>query len=545
MSRRAFAQTTAASVTAAALAAAAVGPTSAAGRYLVGGESPVPHRGVYEVTLAVERPLADPFQEVGLQVMCGRPDGSQVVVDGFYDGLVDGRQVFRARAYADTIGPWTWRTVGEGELGGRSGRFTVVASALPGKLRQHPADPHQFAYDNGAWFLHVGDTGYRYVVAGEPAWQAYLDQAAALGVTKIRTWFCQSRGGVEALFTPARDGLALPYWQEIDRRVQWALDHHPGVILQLIPYGEDTAELLRYGQGDRWARLVARAAQARWSALPNVTWCVSNDREIVADGEPLGGRKVPRGLIDQMARDLAAREPWGTLLTNHQCRFSGYDYADAPWSDVVTLEDLDQVDGALLLAYRARCQDPVVNDEDRYELYRPPAHPRFFFRRLMWASLLSGGHATYGGLRTYEPHDGRERGVRGYQDARREGLLTGGADDFGHLHTFFREGGVTLVGLEPRDDLAGGRPAAAKLCIGQSTAIAYFPNPTGAQAETANVRERPATGRLTLLAGRWTAQWFDPRHGRWHEATALVGGAPCDVAAPFAGDAVLLLQRQT
>ncbi|HUT19531.1 MAG TPA: hypothetical protein VM366_10250, partial [Anaerolineae bacterium] len=32
---------------------------------------------------------------------------------------------------------------------------------------------------------------------------------------------------------------------------------------------------------------------------------------------------------------------------------------------------------------------PVVNDEDRYEFYRPPACPRYFFRRLMWGSLSS------------------------------------------------------------------------------------------------------------------------------------------------------------
>jgi hypothetical protein len=31
-------------------------------------------------------------------------------------------------------------------------------------------------------------------------------------------------------------------------------------------------------------------------------------------------------------------------------------------------------------------------------------NPRYFVRRLMWASLLSGGHATYGGGRTYEAY---------------------------------------------------------------------------------------------------------------------------------------------
>ena len=99
-------------------------------------------------------------------------------------------------------------------------------------------------------------------------------------------------------------------------------------------------------------------------------------------------------------------------------------FADSPWSDIITLEDLDQVDGKILLRYRQTGSDPIVNDEDRYELYRNAGNRRYFFRRLMWASLLSGGHATYGGLKTYEAHDGGPtRGVQGYFDANRDGVV--------------------------------------------------------------------------------------------------------------------------
>ncbi len=89
-----------------------------------------------------------------------------------------------------------------------------------------------------------------------------------------------------------RDDLDIPYWQEIDRRVTYALNRHPHMILQLIPYGEDLEELKRYGGGDRASHLVARYAQARFSAFPNVTWCISNDREIVTH-EKLQGRQLP------------------------------------------------------------------------------------------------------------------------------------------------------------------------------------------------------------------------------------------------------------
>ena len=67
--------------------------------------------------------------------------------------------------------------------------------------------------------------------------------------------------------------------------MRYCYQNHPDVMLQLIPYGEDTAELLRYGEGDPMSGLVARYAQARFSAYPNVMWCVSNDREIVREDD--------------------------------------------------------------------------------------------------------------------------------------------------------------------------------------------------------------------------------------------------------------------
>lgn len=63
-------------------------------------------------------------------------------------------------------------------------RFTVLAnSALPGtkgKLRKHLKDSYQFQHDNGDWFLHIGDTGYRYAVDTEPEWKTYIDQAVRI-----------------------------------------------------------------------------------------------------------------------------------------------------------------------------------------------------------------------------------------------------------------------------------------------------------------------------------------------------------------------------
>jgi len=126
------------------------------------------------------------------------------------------------------VGTWKWRSASNHPgLNGHSGSFEVKPSNLPGKLRKHPTDPRQFAYDNGEWFLHIGDTAYRYVAASEPLWQQYIDEAAQVGFTKIRTWFSSDRHDISALFTRDRQGLNLGYWDEIERRLIYALEKYP------------------------------------------------------------------------------------------------------------------------------------------------------------------------------------------------------------------------------------------------------------------------------------------------------------------------------
>lgn len=498
-----------------------------------------PHRGVYELSIETDEKFDNPYAEVDFKVSFTRPDGTKVGVDGFYDGS----NLFKARAYCDTVGRWQWRSSSNlGSLNNRNGQFNVVESKLKGKLRIHARDPRQFAYDNGQWFLHIGDTGYRYVTKTEPKWKEYIDQAAKMGVTKIRTWFCQGRSDVQILFANKRRELNLDYFQEIDRRLLYALEKYPHIQFKLIPYGEDTEELRRYDAGDSMSNLVARYSQARFSALPNIHWCVSNDRDIVKGGK-LSGRKVYARTIDRIARDMKKREPWGSLLTNHQKRFSGYEFVDAEWSNIITIEDLDQVTGEVILKYRKLGNNPVINDEDRYEKYRQPEHPRYFFRRLMWSSLLSGGHATYGGLATYEPYDGNERGVQGYYDNARAGKLEGG-DDFVHIHKFFNDSGPTLVAMQP-DDAAVGNDAQKYKCIHNDVVyIVYLANPNNSTPQKADVSSKVPSVNVRLKSMAYSVRWFNPRSGKWTKADAVnVKGENVRLRAPSGGDWILLLQK--
>jgi hypothetical protein len=493
-------------------------------------------RSYHEISLTADQapPLPGAFH--GLKVVFTRPDGSEAAVDGFH---VEGHS-FKARAYCDKPGTWRWRSEAKDPgLDEKRGGFHVSPSDLPGKLRIHPDDPHQMQYDNGEWFLHIGDTGYRYVTQSEPHWKAYIDHAARLGATKIRTWFCQGRSDVQALFAKERKGLDLAYWAEMDRRLCYAQENYPRIQFQLIPYGEDARELRRYAAGDTMARHVARYAQARFSALPNVHWCISNDLEIIEEGAP-GGQKISYATIDAIAKDMAAREAWGTLLTNHQKRFRGYSFVNAPWSDIITLEDRDQVEGALIKEYRKKGRAPVIIDEDRYELYIPPAHPRYFFRRLMWASLLSGGAATYGGLKTYEAFDGGLAGVQGYFD---HADTLKGANDFTHIHRFFEDAKLNLVGMRPDDQALSVGAAHGKVIHNEETYIVYLANPDGNAPETANAAAKPPAAMLRLPETTFHLRWFNPSSGSWQDGGSL-HGSQARLAAPSGGDWVGLLRAQ-
>lgn len=531
-------------------------------KVLTSGEHPAGHYGAYELVVRVRGRLGNPYTDTRLQVAFTRPDGSRVMADAFYDGA----DVYRARAYCGQAGSWSWQLVAEegSELEPREGGFQVTASSWPGKLRLHPEDARQFAYDNGAFFLHIGDTGYRYATDTEPYWREYLEQAAAAGFTKIRVWFCQGRSDVQALFQSDRTRLNLSYWQEMDRRIIYALNHHPELQLQLIPFGEDEQEVLRYGEGDASSRLALRYAIARFSALPNVQWCFTNDLRLESGEETIAERGDAQRIelahrlkasIRMIGDEVARLEPWGTLLTNHQSRFSGYSFTEEPWSQIITLEDLGQVTGEIILRYRQLGQHPVVLDEDRYEHWKAPKHARYFFRRLLWSCLLSGGHVTYGGLHTYRPFDGALDGIYGYQDACREGKLAEGAHDFIHIHRFFEESGFSLTGAVPSDELAGDQPMLYKALRSRDGGmlVVYLANPTvyeghrpegfGGVYTDALADVSAATPSVTLRGseGDYHIRWFNPMSGAWTRKEHRQAGGDAAFTAPSGGDWVLLL----
>ena len=48
-------------------------------------------------------------------------------------------------------------------------------------------DREQFQWDDGSWYLHLGDTGYQYISPDEDRnWKVYLDQSVTVCVGMTR-----------------------------------------------------------------------------------------------------------------------------------------------------------------------------------------------------------------------------------------------------------------------------------------------------------------------------------------------------------------------
>jgi len=500
----------------------------------IGCTTEMPLRGVITLRFSCDFDPRNPFTEIYLKSVFIKPGGDSVKVNGFYDG----NNTFKIRAYCSETGKWRWYTNSNVNcMNGRKGCFSVIPSKNKGKLRINKKDPHQFMFDNGDWYLHIGETGYRYLVDNELWWREYIDQVSITGITKIRCWVARSRHTVESVFNDDRSGLNLAYWQEMEKRLDYALQHHPQIIIQIIPFAEDEQELKSFRKGDPLTRKALEYMQARWSSYPNVIYCISNDMNI-------NGEKELLDAVNMSGDYLYREEPWGTLITNHQKRYQGYSFTQSHWSDIITIQDIDQISGQKVLEYRKRSSCPVVLDEDRYETWRNPMHDRYYFRRLMWANLLSGGHATYGGLRTYEMFSDTltHSGIMGYYRANHLGLLEDGAHDFFYVHKFFTDKCLDLINWTPSDSLVGNRPELFKCMQKENDFIIYLQNPDDPPDPVhANVSDCVPELKISLPEYDYTVNWYCPRSGLWYDQYSIKGSKQTKLAAPAGKDWIVYI----
>ncbi len=131
----------------------------------------------------------------------------------------------------------------------------------------------------------------------------------------------------------------------------------------------------------------------------------------------------------------------------------------------------------------------------------------------------------------------------GYFDAVAAGKLEHGGDDFVHIHKFFDDSGLTLVGMKPNDAMVGNDPTKFKCIHDDHAYIIYLANPDGAKHGEANVRKTTPSVAVQLPDGRFTAKWFNPREGQWTDRGTIAGGKH-NLRAPGRGDWILLFQSK-
>lgn len=506
----------------AAIGLAGLGMKVSAANFSTGTE-PALLFGVHEIVFEGNGGVADPFSTEAT-VTFTPPSGAAKAktVEMFWDG----GNTWRARAYVTETGDWTWASAcgGDPGLAAKTGSFRSGASSLRGMLKPHPANPRALATDDGRWYAPVGDTAY--YMLGSSEYQDYVRDDWNHGINFLR---CAAFGDLRtyaARFTGQGAGAIpkLSSLQSDDKKLKWMFDNYPGMYLQYIMFRESAS-----GDWDKYptsakSQLMQQMV-ARYGAFPTITWMIMNDSDYPATDT---GNTAVANIVSTF---LAGRDRYGHLRCTGARRGAGAPFADKAWTTLLHFETLDALAADEADRSVSRQKFPWCG-EDRYETYKQPRHSRYFFRRLMWAWLLSGGSACYGGdWDATKPYD-----TTGFT----------GLDSVRHIKGYFEKRGIDL-GLFAHNDslatdpLATGRDRPQACNRGGAEYIVYHPNSTGA-GESVNVNAaRTASFRLDLAAATGTLQveWFRCLDGVTAAGGTVQGGATRTLTAPWAGQDVV------
>ncbi len=243
----------------------------------------------------------------------------------------------------------------------------------------------------------------------------------------------------------------LQSFQRTDRKLQLLLTQFPTVYLQLLLVPEppflhntswpeagaasieasafpDNVWLGTAGIKPEFRQQLWQTMIARWAAFPNVFWSISNDlgdTATIAD-DPFYDPTKPGGpyvnniaLADEVGCYIAdcpgtpGKDPWraNRPLSFGHLRYRTDSSMAKPWHTYITAytgSDLSaqQMDGTrkfdVLWPFTYTLKPkPTFNVEDWYE-GTWIQNPNYYYRRLFWSYLLSGGGATYGNDEMYQ-----------------------------------------------------------------------------------------------------------------------------------------------
>lgn len=449
--------------------------------------------GVHEIVLTGNGSVANPF-DTDVTVTFTPPSGSsgEMAVKAFFDG----GDTWRARLYVSESGQWTWasQSADDEKLHGVRGSFGAVPSNLRGKIRAHPKNNRWWATDDGRTFLNLADTAYILFRSPndpiqpvrEETFRLYVKANVRLGITSMRAGGCGGYAGWSRFVRGVMPSYNRSNWcwqedyttsgsnrywerfdldrfQTTDRRLQWLLDNYPDMYIQLIMGSK---------VGSRWFRIPLPYRRrtvaymiARWSAWPQVFYQIVNDTQYTG---PKG--KVNQAMVREIGGFVAEIEPFGTLRSAGAKRNADNPFtllADWTWHTYFHTQETTEIDAHVCDYYYQDVHVPVhiyhgedIYEQDNRSVEATLADPRYYFRRLFWSVLLSGGSPTYGGryavLHPYDATAGREWRIQREKLVFSEPLV--GLDDIVHVKDYFTLRSIDLGLFTPDDGAAVATP---------------------------------------------------------------------------------------
>jgi len=359
---------------------------------------------------------ADPFNDVGLDVVFTDPQGHEQTVPAFWAG----EQTWRIRYAPRAAGNYAYRTVASdsanGDLHGRHGALEVTSYEGDNPLRKHgpihvSADQRHFEHADGSHFFWLGDTWWM-GLCKRLRWPEDFQQLAADRVAKGFTVIqivaglypdmppFDPRGANEAGYPWEADYSHINpgYFDAADLRIQHLVEVGLtpcvvgcwGYFLQMM----GVAKIKKH-----WRNLVAR-----WGAYP-VIWCLAGEGAMpfyLSKTKPEDAAAQRQGWTE-VAKYVRQIDPYHHVITIHPTDSARNQVEDPSVLDVDMLQtgssmpNIPRTVNGIVDSLLREPRMPVVDGEVVYEGMLGGAVGQDLERFAFWTCTLNGaGGHTYG-----------------------------------------------------------------------------------------------------------------------------------------------------
>jgi hypothetical protein len=501
-----------------------------------------------EVTLAVKMPTAkNPFTDVSVTGQFQRESDTPLAVEGFCDSADGG--TYRIRFMPAKPGKYTYSiSFRQGDVTRtNSGKFEATDGKRRGVLRVDKEHPWHFVWEGtGDHYFFNGNTAF--LLMGwqdEKVIREALDRQQRLKVNRLRVLLAGGRSSsfwgepiipgkeFQAYLTPwvaerpddpthpgfdyARFNVA--HWQKFERMLRHArgLD----LIISIVLDWNDSRVHPAAASDDE--RRYFRYAANRIGAFSNITWDLGDDISSYRD----------LAWSHKMGTYLYESDPYRHLATDHPVDNKHQDRT-ADWFGFTSFQEWSRPQHGWMLQQRDAQKKtgriiPQVNEEYGYEDHYPKWAQNFpdgasadNMRRTAWEIYMAGCYQTTG--------ETARRGT-GYWPDTGGGWVNGRGDGsmvmlpgYARIVDFFTA--FDWWKADPHDDSVNN----GAFCLAESGKLYAVYLPRG--------------GKVTvkLAAGKYKAQWFNPRNGEAKALPAAEGPSWTSPESPDTGDWALLLR---